>query len=368
MPSRSETYEDFWERDINVLITALIRQGIANDAACSIGEAFNCDMLTNEQVRIILRCEEWIENNDMWSSLQADRPRHLRGSLRERWETPFRKMNAVEMGVYDNSNDKNPYEQYVGLEIEVNDSKVKQHLIDKDVPNWDCVHDGSLTNGSEFRLRNVYRGDALFKEVENFCTTLFKRGYITDTSCSIHIHIDANKMTLKSIKTLIQLHKRYEKFLYDIIRSDRLTNRFCIPTGTKTVATNRFTPLEHAMSCDNLHDFKKAYYMGNPEEEQHRKYYDGRYWGLNVHSLFLNGTVELRHLHGTLDPHRINSWTLINLSLVNRAIDGLTRRERRTLEYSNDPTIREFINLMPDDIQIVFEKCMDKETQMRNKV
>jgi hypothetical protein len=127
-------------------------------------------------------------------------------------------------------------------------------------------------------------------------------------------------------------------------------------------------PLERAMQHDNLRDFKEAYYMGNPEEEQYRKYYDGRYWGLNVHSLFLNGTVELRHLHGTLDPNSINAWTLINLALVNRAIDGLTRRERRTLEYSNDPTIREFINLMPDEIQIVFEKYMDKETRTRNKV
>jgi len=126
------------------------------------------------------------------------------------------------------------------------------------------------------------------------------------------------------------------------------------------------------MTTTNLRDFKLAYYdCGSSRQAQAyterelRKYYDGRYWGLNVHSIFLNGTVEVRHLHGTLDPNEINSWALINLAMVHKSITGLTRRERRTLEYNNKPTLREFMNLFPNDIQILFETGYDKERMYR---
>jgi hypothetical protein len=49
---------------------------------------------------------------------------------------------------------------------------------------------------------------------------------------------------------------------------------------------------------------------------EHYKYYDGRYSGFNVHSVFLNGTVELRYLGGTLNERYITAWVLFNLSIV----------------------------------------------------
>jgi|TARA_Y100000296_G_C5163010_1_gene252949 hypothetical protein len=351
--------------------------------ASEVAQRYWDDNLRHHDVETILRCEEWLESEDAWANISRERERP-NGAAPSRWRSEFRK---VESNVFD----ENPYKYFVGLELEVNDSKVINHIRETELSpdgtitqspqssqtNWDCVHDGSLNCGSEFRLREVYQGDQALDEVRKFCVFLHKRGYKIDDTCSVHIHIDARDMNLTSLKNLIKMHRRYEDFLYEFVRPSRKDTRFCRPTKRTGPAASTvpysFEPLNAAMRAENLRDFKHAYYQcgdhtnvsSQYEEQETYKYYDGRYWGFNVHSMFLNGTVEVRHLHGTIDPDVINSWMMINLAMVHKANQGLTRRERRTLEYSNEPTLREFMNLFPDNIQVLFEKGHDKERMFR---
>ena len=352
---RSDTYEEFWMGNDQRLRNALGRFGTDHNRVNEIVNNFFDDCLTFDDIRTILRCEEWIESSAQWNMLNGNPAPRVRPT-RDRWELAFKKVDIS------NEFDNNIYREYVGLEIEVNDRKVKMHLRSSDIPNWDCVHDGSLDCGSEFRLRNVLRGDDLLREVEDFCITLHKRNYQMDNSCSIHIHIDAKDMRLEQVKTLIHLHRRYEQFLYGMLSTNRSDNRYCGWTGSFNSPNNfRFEPLDEAMKTDNLYEFKRKYYRGQPDEQEGHKYYDGRYSGLNVHSLFLNGTIELRHLEGTLDAKKINAWILTNLAMISIAKKGLTRKQTRALMYTNEPEFREFVNLFPDDIGIMFEKHYIKQ-------
>ena len=385
MPERSDLYTEFWDSSRWLLENALNAQHSNMRHSQEVGQRYWDDNLRNVDVELILRCEEWIDSEDFWGDISRERVRPA-GGQPPRWESEFRKVESSEF-------DENSYKYFVGVEMEVNDSQVKRHIRERELTSdnkeacfpdtskstWDCVHDGSLNCGSEFRLREVYQGDRLFKEVRDFCMLLQGRAYKIDDTCSVHIHIDAIDMNLNSLKNLIKLHRRYEEFLYDSVSPLRINERFCRPTKSTRPSLTRnparkysFTPLGNAMTTTNLRDFKLAYYdCGSSRQAQAyterelRKYYDGRYWGLNVHSIFLNGTVEVRHLHGTLDPNEINSWALINLAMVHKSITGLTRRERRTLEYNNKPTLREFMNLFPNDIQILFETGYDKERMYR---
>ena len=62
----------------------------------------------------------------------------------------------------------------------------------------------------------------------------------------------------------------------------------------------RFAPLADAMNSSNLKEFKTDFYnTENYRDAQSYKYYDGRYSGFNVHSIFSNGTLELRYLRGS---------------------------------------------------------------------
>jgi|6_EtaG_2_1085325.scaffolds.fasta_scaffold14477_4 hypothetical protein len=377
---REDTYEWFWDgspsgNGIDRLETALIQYGTDTQSAREIARRYAMNELMEGDSSRILRCEEWIDSNDLWSMVESP-ARRRRGhpssrSQRLRWNEIFVK---VDKNNINNTWKDNPFKEHVGVELEVGDYKVKMHLQPDDIPKWDCVHDGSVECGSEFRLRHVSSGDRLFKDVEEMCVALHKRGYITDESCSVHIHIDAEDLKLKHLKNLVKIHERYDKFIYEMLHSSRIESRFCRPTGITRKSrilgdVYSFEPLNKAMKKDNLRDFKRSYYEVPAShiniEEQNHKYYDGRYWGLNVHSVFLNGTVELRHLQGTIDPVVINAWILINLALLNKAKEGLTRREKRILEYNNEPVFREFVNLMPDNIQILFEKYHDKEHKKR---
>ena len=79
-------------------------------------------------------------------------------TYRERWEAPVIRKES-------NTFTENPYGHLVGLEIELNDTDVDKHASQVDFGDeegdtiWDCVHDGSLSSGSEFRLRTITNGD-----------------------------------------------------------------------------------------------------------------------------------------------------------------------------------------------------------------
>tara|TARA_Y100000310_G_scaffold48370_1_gene44840 strand:+ start:5867 stop:7048 length:1182 start_codon:yes stop_codon:yes gene_type:complete len=241
---------------------------------------------------------------------------------RNRWEAPI-------VPKLSNTFEINPFKYLVGLEIEVADNGVSNHAIpseftDKGITKWDCVHDGSLDCGSEFRLRQISNGDSLLTEISNFCRKMKHKGYGVDNTCGVHMHIDFKKSNLALLKKLILFYSRYEKYIYDIVGAERAERRYSQPLRYNygygegnSPHRFRFTPLTNAMGAENLKEFKQKYYQcSDYEEVEHYKYYDGRYSGFNVHSVFLNGTVELRYLGGTLNERYITAWVLFNLSIV----------------------------------------------------
>ena len=86
---------------------------------------------------------------------------------RERWESPIIRKEY-------NTFTENPYGHLVGLEIELTDRQVCEPLLPREVKDkdkdtkWDCVHDGSISSGSEFRLRTITNGDKLLNEITTF--------------------------------------------------------------------------------------------------------------------------------------------------------------------------------------------------------
>ena len=289
-----------------------------NEIRTSIVEVFdNSDDYNSDFVTFIDRVYSLFRIEGMF--IQNTSHRHLR---RNRWEAPIVPKLSKTFEI-------NPFKDLVGLEIEVDDRNVSSHampseFVDRGVTKWDCVHDGSLDCGSEFRLRQISNGDSLLNEISKFCRKMKQKGYGIDNSCGVHMHIDFKKSNLTLLKRLILFYSRYEKYIYDIVGADRADRRYSQPLrhnyGYGRGGNHqrfRFTPLTDAMEAENLKEFKQKYYQSTDYEEvEHYKYYDGRYSGFNVHSVFLNGTVELRYLGGTLNERYITAWVLFNLSIV----------------------------------------------------
>ena len=295
-------------------------------------------------------------------------------TYRERWEAPVIRKES-------NTFTENPYGHLVGLEIELNDTDVDKHASQVDFGDeegdtiWDCVHDGSLSSGSEFRLRTITNGDKLLDNISTFCKTMKGKGYSTDDTCSVHMHIDFAKANLSKLKNLIRFYSRYEQYIYDVVGEERKGIRFS-QALRKThrdgkIFSNpdelRFGPLTDAMGERSLRKFKEKYYeREHYTEVQHHKYYDGRYSGFNVHSVFLNGTLELRYLRGTLNERYIRSWVMFNLHIIDNFIRN-ANTDQLLLYSKNEPTRKEFFNWLGEGAKESYRKLQKSYRYEANK-
>ena len=137
------------------------------------------------------------------------------------------------------------------------------------------------------------------------------------------MHIDFADSNLSQLKKLIRFYSRYEKYIYEVVGTERSERRYSQSLRhSYEPSMFRFAPLTNAMTAENLKEFKEKFYESTEYEElEHYKYYNGRYSGFNVHSIFLNGTLELRYLRGTLNERYITSWVLFNLSIIDMFIN-----------------------------------------------
>ena len=53
-----------------------------------------------------------------------------------------------------------------------------------------------------------------------------------------------------------------------------------------------------------------------------RKYHDTRYFGVNLHSFFHAGHVEVRYHSGTINAVKILRWVNLHASVLDRIADG----------------------------------------------
>ena len=316
---------------------------------------------------VIDELEAEIEENDLWPSLNAWYRSQLQLN-RQRWNAPIRR-KASDTFV------SNPYPYYVGVEIETNESDVNKYVTAKDVETideyqaiWDCQHDGSLENGSEFALREIKNGDAILTEVTAFCEMLKDYGYKTDHSCGVHVHVDFTEGNLDTLKRAINMYRKYEPIIYDFVGADRIRKRFSKPLTDSSWKTIDFPPLREAMRTNNLRAFKVSYYDRERYESlETYKYYDGRYFGTNIHSVFLNNTLEFRHLEGTLDSRKINTWIMTNLALVDHCMRGFDPEIEDRIFSDNTPTLEEFCVLLPNNVAEDFKEIRLEELNKRKE-
>ena len=317
-----------------------------------------------------LRDYNYVDRNNPYNLFRQRRNR------RYRWEAPLLTKES-------NTFIENPYNHLVGLEIELTDDSVDEHIEEHEVADtdgdlkWDCVHDGSISMGSEFRLRTITNGDKLLNEISSFCKIMKNKGYGIDNSCGVHMHIDFRNGNLTKLKKIINFYSRYEQFIYDVVGEDRKGLRFS-QALRKTHSDGelysspsefRFGPLADAMNSANLREFKKDYYQTEHyEDAQYSKYYDGRYSGVNVHSVFLNGTLELRHLRGTINENYIRNWVMFNLHVVDKFMRHNTTSDEVILLHSNQkPTKNEFYGWLDEGAIDTYKKLKNSFKYEVNK-
>jgi len=233
---------------------------------------------------------------------------------------------------------------------------------------WGSAHDGSITEGAGGV--EVQTAPMLLAVGENaivkFCKDIVDLGWVTDKSCGVHVHLDANdiKNTPDLVRRLFLLYFVMDYSVLAMVPKERRSNIFCSPldsTKASKLLRHSNRRYDKGWAVDKIissrptkKDFlemfyKKPYDLIPSEIRNH--YNEARYHGINFHTLYGNfGTVEVRYLEGTLDSDIIVPWIAFHQHIVDSArlireveaielfhIKGPKTRLRRFAEMTSMP-------------------------------
>ena len=241
--------------------------------------------------------------------------------------------------------DKILYSRLVGLELEAENGdelKASLHL----PPSFGISYDGSLNStGIEIQTPPA-SWEELARNIELSTKILKKHGFRISKRCGMHIHLDASdfKRSYTKIAKILKTYYAIENLIYQIVPKSRREGTYCLPLQSSfdypDFNIKKMADLERNwyQKANNSRWFYKS-----TQEEWDRqgksiiqnmkkgKYCDSRYLGVNIHSIFFRGTLELRHHSGTLNKTKIFHWINFNLSLVDYATKRFKESEIQKL-------------------------------------
>lgn len=192
----------------------------------------------------------------------------------------------------------------IGIEIEVEG----RNLFSSPVSYWNAISDGSLRDVDghrplEYVLRQPIRREEVGKALNYLVSRLRSHGseLVMSHRCSVHVHVNVQKMTMKNLINMMCLYFLFEDILVEWSGPDRKGNLFCL----------RAKDADYQIEL--LYDAIKKAEWSNLFEQ------DYRYAAMNMSSLGNHGSLEFRSMKGNADTDIISQWVSILLALKDAA-------------------------------------------------
>lgn len=201
---------------------------------------------------------------------------------------------------------------FCGVEVEIENVKLKDIHKPDAVLGWNTHQDNSLRAGVEYVSYPLAQGDmevalaSLFHWLKYAVRTTPEFSWRT----SIHVHVNARDMTLNEISNLILLYSIFEGMLFEFSSNrSRAEGVFCVP-------------LTQCALQSNIREF----FASQDISQITHDYGWDKYSALNANRLKDYGTLEFRHMPGTWNIVKISQWidVIIRLRL---AASRLSREE-----------------------------------------
>jgi hypothetical protein len=187
---------------------------------------------------------------------------------------------------------------------------------------WKCVSDGSLNDrsgGCEVVTPILQYED--IEDLQKIVRLLRENGAKADSSCGIHVHVDASRHTVDSLQRLMNFAVGRQDLFYEALNiSSYRSGRFC-----KKMNKNLLTAMKH----DNVRtkdSVERIWYSslndGYTGTNNRAHYNVTRYHGINLHAFFTKGTVEFRLFNGTTHAGKIKAYIQFCLAMSAWAIEA----------------------------------------------
>ena len=209
------------------------------------------------------------------------------------------------------------------------------HVADRQGRTWKVMSDGSIQpqykNGGyandDYKVEIVSPKSNYddIEDVQELVRVLRKAGAIVNSSCGIHIHVDAANHNAKSLRNMVNIMASKENLIYQTLEVESSReSRFCKKVDERLVASiNNSKP-------QTLDAVKKIWYAPYGGDGSGQHYHNSRYHGLNLHSVFSKGTVEFRLFNSTLHAGKVKAYIQFCLAVSHQAIAQKSASATRT--------------------------------------
>lgn len=203
-----------------------------------------------------------------------------------------------------------------GVEIELEDIRREPICY-----GFTTKEDGSLRNRGQEFVSPPWSFDTLSEQLPNLYTSNKYGVKNVSERCSVHVHLNCQRLSKEQLISLIKLYQVLERMLFAWIGDDRDKSIFCVPLHETLITYSLFESKELTAIVTKFKRWQK-------------------YTALNLLRLFDLGTVEFRHMAGQGSPERILQWLEIIGSIYEfiyttnlRELDKLLLNLNTTSEY-----------------------------------
>ena len=225
-------------------------------------------------------------------------------------------------------------------------------VTDNDGKVWRFVKDASIHPEHRERGRLVSASD-LYKvemnspkleysemgKLQEVVRALRHAGAIVNSSCGMHVHVDASKHTAQSLKNALSIMYSKEDILFKALKvNENRVYRWC-----KKVDEDKLREIRKLPSGAGMRQMQELWYSDTSESPSFH-YNETRYYALNLHSVFYRGTLEWRCFESTLHAGEVRANITLALAISAQAINQKKTVMRKT-EISENPafTFRTFL-------------------------
>jgi hypothetical protein len=229
---------------------------------------------------------------------------------------------------------KSEFNRFIGIESEVitESSSADEYSEDREIPNYfDVVNDGSLNEGGvEFVTSRPIIGSQIESALYSLEDVNKSEWNEVDSSCGVHIHMNALDMGFTEIKSLLMIMTRIQYLLYESIPESRRETSY---------AREITMPIDTISKISNLSQLVDDYYSMADTNISDNKYNDARYIGTNIHARFYLGSIEFRYHEGTIESKPIRDWILFlnKIMSTSKNLHNDNKLYSKILDYKSQP-------------------------------
>lgn len=232
-------------------------------------------------------------------------------------------------------NSRGSIKRYCGIEIEVlgiNENSVDSLIKWRNKWSASIVADGSIDSSYGFEIRtSPAKGSKLIKQIKEVCDILKEGKTKVDSSCGLHVHVDARDFHEENsieFQKLIYTWAKIEPDMWKLVSKGRRNNDYCYPwfNGDDYFENDDCDGEENCKCfyCTGISKRVKAVtYFKNSKDpnDVYNKLGDNdffyeRYKSLNLSAFRRHKTVENRMMQGSINAAKILKWAAINSKIV----------------------------------------------------